>query len=359
MDILVTGGAGFIGSHCCVDLLTHGFDVVVVDDYSNSSPMALERVEEISGRPVRRHELDIRDAAALRRVFESYDIHAVIHFAGRKAVGESVEIPLDYYETNVGGTLNVVRAMREHDVTRLVFSSSCSIYGDADEVPISEGTSARPTNPYARTKWMCEQILADLCAQDGRLAIAALRYFNPVGGHESGLLGEDPRGVPGNLMPYLAQVAVGRLDEVAVFGGDYPTMDGTGVRDYIHVMDVVEGHRSALAVLDAKRGFQAINLGTGTGTSVLQLIRAFTAAVGRDLPYRIVGRRPGDVAELVAAPGRAESELGWRARRDLHDMCRDAWRFQKLNPNGYEKTPDAGFALRQGMDPAWAGSTCA
>ncbi|MCU1459351.1 MAG: galE [Actinomycetia bacterium] len=335
MSVLVTGGAGFIGSHCCVDLATHGVDVVVVDDHSNSSPRALDRVAELVGVEIPSYEIDVRDPAELESVFAAHDIDAVIHFAARKAVGESVAMPIEYYESNVGGLLNLLRTMRAHEVDRLVFSSSCSIYGDADDVPILEDTPPRPTNPYARTKWMGEQILADACAVETAWSVMALRYFNPVGAHESGRIGEDPRGIPNNLMPYLTQLAVGRLHELSVFGDDYPTVDGTGVRDYIHVMDVVEGHRVALEHMTSP-GFRSLNLGTGTGTSVLQLLAAFTEVCGRELPYRIVARRPGDVAELVADPERAAVELGWRARRDVLDMCRDAWRFQQENPGGYE-----------------------
>ncbi len=335
MKVLVTGGAGFIGSHCCVDLMTHDVEVVVVDDHSNSSPLALDRVAELAGRELASYAVDVRDPAALDAVFREHGFDAVIHFAARKAVGESVEMPFEYYDANVGGLLNLLRTMRAHEVGRLVFSSSCSIYGDADEVPIREETPARPASPYARTKWFCEQILADVCARDSAWSVMALRYFNPVGAHESARIGEDPRGVPNNLMPYLTQVAVGRLRELSVFGDDYPTVDGTGVRDYIHVMDVVEGHRAALERMDAP-GFRSLNLGTGIGTSVLQLLAAFTQVCGRELPYRIVARRPGDVAELVAAPDRAARELDWRSRRDVLDMCRDAWRFQQRNPQGYE-----------------------
>ena len=335
MKVLVTGGAGFIGSHCCVDLAIHDIEVVVVDDHSNSSPRALDRVAELAGGVIPNQVIDVRDPEALDAVFRAHDFDAVIHFAARKAVGESVQMPIEYYESNVGGLLNLLRTMRAHEVGRLVFSSSCSIYGDADEIPIREETSARPASPYARTKWFCEQILADACARETGWSVMALRYFNPVGAHESGRIGEDPRGVPNNLMPYITQLAVGRLRELSVFGDDYPTVDGTGVRDYIHVMDVVEGHRIALDHMQMP-GLRSLNLGTGTGTSVLQLLAAFTEVCDMDLPYRIVARRPGDVAELVAAPDRAAREIGWRSRRDLLDMCRDAWRFQQQNPNGYD-----------------------
>ncbi len=334
-SVLVTGGAGFIGSHTCVDLLQRGYDVVVVDDYSNSSRAALERVEKVAGRGVTAYELDLRNHAAVTDVLARHRVDAVIHFAAKKAVGESVDIPLDYYDINVGATVGLLRAMLARRVDRLVFSSSCSIYGNAQRVPIVEDDPAGPTNPYARTKWMCEQILRDACHRHEELRVLALRYFNPVGAHESGFLGEDPRGVPNNLMPYLAQVAVGRRPRLSVFGGDYPTPDGTGIRDYIHVMDVADGHRVALDHLDDAPGLSVLNLGTGVGTSVLQLLASFEAASGRPIPYDVVPRRPGDVAELVADPARVEQMWGWRARRDVRAMCRDAWRFQQLNPAGY------------------------
>jgi UDP-glucose 4-epimerase len=333
--VLVTGGAGFIGSHTCVELLQHGHDVVVVDDCSNSSSVALERVEELASCPVTAYEADLRDARTLDEVFSRHRFDAVIHFAAKKAVGESVEIPLEYYDVNVGATVGLLKAMRAHGVDRLVFSSSCSVYGQAEQMPIVETTPAAPTNPYARSKWMCEQVLADAAARYDELRIVALRYFNPVGAHESGLLGEDPRGVPNNVMPFLAQVAVGRLPRLRVFGADYPTRDGSGVRDYIHVMDVADGHREALAHLDASPAFRVLNLGTGVGTSVLELRDAFQAASGREIPVELTDRRPGDVAELVADPAAVEREWGWRTTRDVAAMCRDAWAFQQRNPDGY------------------------
>lgn len=336
MNVLVTGGAGFIGSHCCLDLLTHGAQIVVVDDYSNSYPVALDRVEELAGISFPRYEINICDHQALDRVFRAHQLDAIIHFAGRKAVGESTEMPLQYFQTNVNGTLNLLLAMEAHNVGQLVFSSSCSIYGDADEIPICEDSPGRPANPYARSKLFCEQILAEACTTNPGWSVLALRYFNPIGAHESGRLGEDPRGVPNNLMPYLTQLAIGRLELLCVFGNDYPTTDGTAVRDYIHVMDVVEGHRAGLEHLAGRTGFEGINLGTGTGTSVLELRAAFENTCGVRLPYQIVDRRPGDVAKLVAAPDRAAHRLGWRAQRDIHDMCRDAWRFQRNNPHGYQ-----------------------
>jgi len=333
--VLVTGGAGFIGSHTCVELLAAGNDVVVVDDYSNSHRSALDRVREIAGRSFASYEVDLRHRAALSAVFEAHPIDAVIHFAAKKAVGESTQIPLEYFDINVGGTTNLMLTMHRHQVSRLVFSSSCSIYGDSPAGPLGESAPANPTNPYALSKWTCEQLLAEACRHLPELSVIALRYFNPIGAHPGGLLGEDPLGVPNNVMPYLAQIAVGRLTELSVFGDDYPTPDGTAVRDYIHVVDVADAHRIALEHLDDEAGFRVFNLGTGCGVSVLQLVAAFSEACGRDIPYRIVDRRPGDVARLIADAGHVDREWGWRTRRDLTDMCRDTWRFQKLNPDGY------------------------
>ncbi|MGW4165068.1 UDP-glucose 4-epimerase GalE [Streptomyces sp. NPDC004788] len=334
--VLVTGGAGFIGSHTCVELLGSGHEVVVLDDHSNSSPEALERVAKIAGRPIAAaHVGDVRDRRTLDAVFGRHPIDAVIHFAAKKAVGESAQIPLAYYDINVGGTTALVSAMHDHGVHRLVFSSSCSVYGDTTIVPLAEESPVAPTNPYARTKLTCERILADACRHVPGLRVLALRYFNPAGAHPSGLLGEDPHGVPGNLMPYLAQIAVGRREELSVFGDDYPTPDGTGIRDYIHVVDVAEGHRVALDHIDDEPGMRIFNLGTGRGASVLELVRAFQDASGQPIPYRVTDRRPGDVAELVADPSKVHNAWGWAARHDLAAMCRDAWRFQQQNPYGY------------------------
>jgi UDP-glucose 4-epimerase len=333
--ILVAGGAGFIGSHTCLELLNNGFEVVVVDNHSNSSPRALERVQKLAGRPLAAYEVDIRDRDALGEVFTAHPIDAVIHLAAKKAVGESMQIPLTYYDINVGGTATLLRVMEAHGVQQLVFSSSCSIYGNAVRLPIDENSPAAPTNPYARSKWICEQMLADACVRYPELSVITLRYFNPVGAHPSGELGEDPNGVPNNLMPYMAQVAVGRLDEVTVFGADYPTPDGTCVRDYIHVVDLAGGHRLAVEHLADETGMRVLNLGTGTGVSVLELVTAFGGACTAPLPYRIAGRRPGDVPALVADPGLAERVWGWRTTRDITAMCADAWRFQQLNPAGY------------------------
>ncbi|WP_239481345.1 UDP-glucose 4-epimerase GalE [Streptomyces sp. CS014] len=334
--ILITGGAGFIGSHTCVELLRTGHEVVVLDDHSNSSPEALERIAKVAGRPLAAtYVADVRDRRSLNAVFTAHPIDAVIHFAAKKAVGESVRIPLAYYDINVGGTMALVSAMHDHGVHRLVFSSSCSIYGNATTVPLTEESPAAPTNPYASTKWACERALADLCRHTPELRVSALRYFNPVGAHPTGLLGEDPRGMPNNIMPFLTQIAVGRREELKVFGDDYPTPDGTGVRDYIHVVDVADGHRVALDHIDDEPGMHVFNLGTGRGTSVLDLLRTFEEASGRPIPYSATGRRPGDVAELVADPARVAAAWGWSARRDLAAMCRDAWNFQEQNPYGY------------------------
>jgi UDP-glucose 4-epimerase len=331
--VLVTGGAGFIGSHTCVELLDHGHAVVVVDDHSTSSPAALDAVQALAGRRLTAYRADLRDTTALDAVFAAHRIDAVIHFAARKAVGESIAMPLEYYDVNVGGTVALLRVMLAHDVHRLVFSSSCSIYGDGGGHPLTEDDPARPTNPYARSKWMCEQVIADTARRYPELYALALRYFNPAGAHPSGLLGEDPRGPLNNVLPHLMHVAVGRRERVAVFGSDYPTPDGTAVRDYVHVVEIAEGHRMALERLEP--GLRVLNLGTGVGTSVLQLVEAFAAASGRKIPYDLVDRRPGDVAELVADAGRVAAEWGWRARRDVAEMCRDAWRFQQLHPDGY------------------------
>lgn len=333
--LLVTGGAGYIGSHTCVELLQAGHEVVVADNLSNSRREVIGRIERITGRAVAFHECDVRDADALRGIFQAHAIDAVLHFAGLKAVGESVERPLEYYDNNVGGTLALCRAMVESGVRRLVFSSSATVYGDPDVVPVREDHPLRPTNPYGRCKAMVESILADLAHSDPAWRVALLRYFNPVGAHESGLIGEDPAGVPNNLMPYVAQVAIGRREALNVFGNDYPTPDGTGVRDYIHVVDLARGHLAALAKLDSIADVLTVNLGTGRGYSVLEMVEAFRLASGRDIPYRIVSRRPGDIAACYADPSLAERLLGWRAEYDLENMCRDTWHWQSRNPNGY------------------------
>lgn len=338
---LVTGGAGFIGSHCCLDLILNGYNVVVIDNFINSSPAAVAQVQRITGRDITLHDVDLTDRTSLGEVFQNHHIDVVVHFAAHKAVGDSMNRPLEYYTNNVTGLLNLLNSMQEADVTHLVFSSSCSIYGDTAELPLTEDSPPRPTNPYARSKWMCEKILADLCARHREWAVTALRYFNPTGAHESGDIGEDPTGIPGNIVPFLTQLAAGRHDELQVFGSDYPTTDGTAVRDYIHVMDVVEGHRLALEA-GPQPGFRRYNLGTGVGTSVLELIREFETVTGNTIPYRIVGRRPGDVPELVASPALANAELGWTARRNLTEMCRDAWNFQEKHPAGYASAAMSG-----------------
>jgi len=339
MVVLVTGGAGFIGSHTCAELLDGGHEVVVVDDYSNSSPAALDAVRRLTRRPVIAHEIDIRDHLSLAAVFARYPIEAVIHFAAKKAVAESLRIPVDYFDINTAGTTNLLRVMLEHGVSRLVFSSSCSIYGAGHTAPIAEDDSMRPVNPYARSKLICEQILAAACDRYPDFSVVALRYFNPVGAHASGLLGEDPRGVPNNLMPYILQVAAGRLRRLPVYGGDYDTPDGSAVRDYVHVADLARAHHAALDHLDDETGLRAFNLGTGAGVSVLQLVAAFQDACGVAIPFEVAERRPGDVATLIANPAKVENEWGWRTRLDLSAMCRDAWRFQQLNPRGYAGGP--------------------
>lgn len=336
MKILVTGGAGYIGSHTCVELLGAGHEVVVVDNLANSSARAIERVEQIAGRKLDFRRVDLCDRAALGGVFRDFDVDSVIHFAGRKAVGESVEQPMLYYANNVVGTLNLIDCMEEHDVRSLVFSSSATVYGDPPTVPITEDSPLSATNPYGRSKLMVEQILLDLAGADRRWHFVVLRYFNPVGAHPSGLIGEDPNGVPNNLLPYVAQVAVGRLPKLRVFGGDWNTNDGSGVRDYIHVVDLAIGHLRALEKIGTRAGVQVYNLGTGRGSSVHEVREAFERACGRKIPYEITGRRPGDIACCYADPGRAERELGWRAERDLDAMCRDGWRWQSQNPNGFD-----------------------
>lgn len=335
--ILVTGGAGYIGSHTVVELLSSDYRVLIYDNLSNASPEVLDRIERIAGRRPDFVEADIRDPEALRSCFEGRAIDGVIHFAGLKAVGESVSMPIEYYDNNVTGTLRLLEAMAGAGVKNLVFSSSATVYGDPASVPIREDFPLSATNPYGRSKLMVEEILRDLAKADAEWRIALLRYFNPVGAHESGLIGEDPRGVPNNLMPYVAQVAIGRLSELAVFGADYPTPDGTGVRDYIHVVDLASGHLAALDGLARSTGVMTVNLGTGRGYSVLEMVAAFEKASGRKVPYRIADRRPGDIASCYADPTHAALLLGWSAKRDLDCMCRDAWRWQSMNPAGYAR----------------------
>lgn len=335
--ILVTGGAGYIGSHAVLELLAAGHDVVVVDNYANSSPEALNRVRELAGRDFPAHEADINDADALRRIFAERDIAAVIHFAALKAVGESVAEPLAYYRNNVAGTITLLETMAACGVHRMVFSSSATVYGNNERVPLREEEPILPVNPYGWTKAMMEQILRDTAAANPDWSVALLRYFNPVGAHPSGRIGEDPNGIPNNLMPNITQVAAGRRPHLRVFGNDYPTPDGTGVRDYIHVVDLAVGHVKALEKVLGSRGAEAYNLGTGRGYSVLELVRAFEETTGVHVPLVMEPRRPGDVAASYADPSRAERELGWRAVRGITDMCADAWRWQSQNPNGYAK----------------------
>lgn len=334
-NILVTGGAGYIGSHTCVELLASGFTPVIVDNLSNSNREAVQRIESIAGRAPSFVEADVRDPAALDRVFASQPIDAVIHFAGLKAVGESVAKPLLYYDNNVNGTLVLVEAMQRAGVKRLVFSSSATVYGDPHALPIREDFPIQTTNPYGASKAMVERVLTDVAAADPDWRIALLRYFNPVGAHESGQIGEDPAGIPNNLMPYVAQVAVGKLPRLTIHGGDYPTRDGTGERDYIHVVDLARGHLAALEHLETFAGAEPINLGTGRGSTVKEMVAAFEAASGRPVAFTVGPRRPGDIAQCYADASVAASRLGWRAEFDLDRMCVDGWRWQSGNPNGY------------------------
>ena len=336
--ILVTGGAGFIGSHTCVELLNAGYDVVVIDDLSNASEVALKRVERITGKKVRAfYQGDVKDGALLDRIFDEQPICGAIHFAAYKAVGESVHKPIEYYQNNLGGTLELARALRDHGVYDIVFSSSATVYGQPDHVPVREDSELKPaTNPYGRTKTMNEQMLRDLYTADERWNVMLLRYFNPIGAHESGLIGEDPKGIPNNLVPYVAKVAVGQLDHINVFGDDYPTPDGTGVRDYIHVVDLARGHVSALNYMRGKHGVHVFNLGTGHGYSVLDVIHAFERACGKELPYEICPRRDGDIAETYCDASKAKELMGWEAQYDIDDMCAHSWKWQSMNPDGYK-----------------------
>jgi len=337
MTVLVTGGAGYIGSHTCIELIQAGHTVLVLDNLVNSSPESLRRVEAIVQQPVDFVEGDIRDTALLDRVFSEHDIDAVVHFAGLKAVGESTEKPLDYYDNNVYGTLCLLQVMKRHGCKHLVFSSSATVYGDPHTVPIQEHFPLSATNPYGRSKLMIEDILRDLHASDSEWQVALLRYFNPVGAHESGTIGEDPNGIPNNLMPFITQVAIGKREALSVFGSDYNTPDGTGVRDYIHVVDLAKGHVKAIEKLNSNPGCVAYNLGTGVGYSVLDMVKALEKASGCKVPYTLVDRRPGDIACCYADPAYAEQELGWRAERGLEDMMADSWRWQSQNPEGYQR----------------------
>ncbi len=337
MKILVTGGAGYIGSHTCVELIKSGYDLAVVDNLSNSCEESLKRVEKITGKGVKLYKEDLCDLEAVEKIFEDDKFDAVIHFAGLKAVGESVEIPIRYYENNIGSTLNLCKTMAKHGCKKLVFSSSATVYGNPHTVPITEDFPLHCTNPYGRTKLMIEEILRDLYISDNEWDIALLRYFNPVGAHESGLIGEDPKGIPNNLMPYITQVAVGKREYLNVFGDDYDTPDGTGVRDYIHVVDLAIGHIKALEKISNKVGVVTYNLGTGTGYSVLDIVKAFSKACGHEVAYKIAPRRAGDIAQCYADPKKAREELGFVATKNLEDMCNDSWRWQSTNPNGYNK----------------------
>ena len=337
MAILVTGGAGFIGSHTCVELLDAGYEVIVVDNLCNSSQESLRRVEKITGKNVKFYEADIRNTDALNQIFDKESVECVIHFAGLKAVGESVVKPLEYYDNNISGTLRLCDVMRNHGVKNIIFSSSATIYGEPAFIPITEECpKGMCTNPYGWTKWMLEQILTDLHTADPEWNVVLLRYFNPIGAHKSGLIGEDPKGIPNNLMPYVAQVAIGKLECLGVFGNDYDTPDGTGVRDYIHVVDLAVGHVKALKKIQEKAGVCIYNLGTGVGYSVLDMVHAFEEASGKKVPYQIKERRAGDIASCYSDATKARKELGWTAERGLKEMCEDAWRWQSQNPNGYQ-----------------------
>ena len=335
MKVLVTGGAGYIGSHTCVELLNNGHDVIIVDNLSNSKPEVINRIKELTGKDFKFYKADILNKKEIDKIFKENNIEAVIHFAGLKAVGESVKIPLRYYYNNVTGTLVLCEVMQKHNVKKMVFSSSATVYGKPKTVPITEDFPLSATNPYGRTKLMIEQILRDVYVSDNDWSIALLRYFNPIGAHESGRIGEDPNGIPNNLMPYITQVAIGKRERLNVFGDDYNTHDGTGVRDYIHVVDLAKGHLKALEKVMSTKGVKAYNLGTGVGYSVLDVVRNFEKVTGKKIPYVITSRRPGDIDKCYADPTKACKELGWKAEKTLEDMCRDAWNWQRNNPDGY------------------------
>lgn len=335
-NILVTGGTGFIGSHTCVELLNNGHDVIIMDNLSNSKKAAAERIEKITGKKVTFYKADICDYEETSRIFDENKIDAVIHFAGLKAVGESVAKPIEYYSNNITGTLVLLRAMREHGCKCFVFSSSATVYGVNNTAPYTEDMPTSATNPYGYTKVMIEQILHDVCVADEKFSVVALRYFNPIGAHKSGLLGEDPNGIPNNLVPYIAQVAAGKLAQLSVFGNDYETPDGTGVRDYIHVMDLAKGHVCAIEYAEKNSGFEAVNLGTGNGSSVLEVADAYEKACGHPIPRKFAPRRPGDIAVSFADASKAKKLFGWTAELGIDEMCLDSWNFTKLNPNGIE-----------------------
>lgn len=335
MAILVTGGAGYIGSHTCVELLNAGYEVVVCDNYCNSVPEVLERIKQITNKNIAGYDCDIRNRAGLEKIFSENSIEAVIHFAGLKAVGESTREPIMYYDNNISGTVTLLDVMKEYNCKSIVFSSSATVYGN-NPIPYEETmVTGDVSNPYGRTKHFIEQILGDVYVSDNEWSISLLRYFNPIGAHESGIMGEDPKGIPNNLLPYIAQVAVGKLEKVHVFGNDYPTPDGTGVRDYIHVVDLAIGHVKAIEHCSGKEGVHIYNLGTGNGYSVLDIVKAFSKACGKEIPYQIDPRRPGDIAECYADPAKAKAELGWEAKRGIDEMCADSWRWQSTHPDGF------------------------
>ncbi|MBD8013498.1 UDP-glucose 4-epimerase GalE [Planococcus wigleyi] len=336
MTILITGGAGFIGSHAAVELLESGYEIVIVDNLSNSQIESISRVKDLTGKTFLFYQTDLLDDEGMEKVFAENEITAVMHFAGLKAVGESVEKPLMYYHNNITGTLNLCSIMEKYGVKNLVFSSSATVYGDPEQVPIDESSPLSATNPYGRTKLMIEEILQDLYVADSSWRIAILRYFNPIGAHISGRIGENPTGIPNNLMPYITQVAIGKREELQVFGNDYDTPDGTGVRDYIHVVDLVKGHIKALEYLEENDGIETFNLGTGKGYSVLDLINNFSSATKKEIPYKVVDRRPGDIGICYANPEKAKAKLGWTAEKDLQEMCQDSWKWQVENPNGFQ-----------------------
>jgi UDP-glucose 4-epimerase len=336
MTILITGGAGYIGSHAAVELLENGYEIVVLDNLSNSNNESINRVKKLTGRDFPFYQYDLLDIEAIDSLFNKYNFDAVIHFAGLKAVGESVEIPLKYYHNNITGTLNLCEVMAKYNVKKLVFSSSATVYGHPETVPIDESFPLSATNPYGRTKLMIEEILRDLYISDSTWRIALLRYFNPIGAHESGRIGENPNGIPNNLMPYISQVAIGKREKLSVFGKDYDTHDGTGVRDFIHVVDLVKGHLKALEYLNNHEGIEAFNLGTGTGYSVLDLVNTFQSVASKEIPHQFVDRRPGDIGICYANPEKAAEVLDWHAEKDLNEMCKDTWKWQNKNPNGYE-----------------------
>ena len=335
MNILITGGAGFIGSHAAIELLKSAYEIVVIDNLSNSKIESIHRVKELTGKDFPFYEIDLLDLSLLKEVFTKHDIHAVMHFAGLKAVGESVDMPLRYYHNNITGTLNLIDIMNKHEVKNFVFSSSATVYGNPEQVPIAESFPLSATNPYGRTKLMIEEILQDLYISDPSWRIAILRYFNPIGAHDSGRIGENPTGKPNNIMPYITQVAIGKREELQVFGDDYDTHDGTGVRDYIHVVDLVKGHIKALQYLEENEGIETFNLGTGIGYSVLDLVSNFKEVTQKDIPYKVIERRPGDIGVCYANPEKARNLLGWKAEKDLLDMCKDSWKWQSENPEGF------------------------